>query len=95
MKIDVDIVWNMEVKEFFQRLRHIEAIQANDRYILQRQIDNHLKAKNKKTINNFKDIYDEFSNSMDSIGEIKYSNVELTKEEQLEQHKEVLKKMGF
>jgi len=95
MKVDVDQVWDMEVKEFFLRLRHMESILAEERYILQRQLDNHIKAKNKKTINNFKDIYDEFAKTMGSVSEIKYKKNDYTDEEIKAMHEENLKKLGL
>lgn len=95
MKCDVDKVWDMECKEFFLRLKHMEAILAEDRYIKQRQLDNHIKAKHSKSVNSFSEIYEEFALQMKQIGKIKINNINLTKEEMKQKHKMNLAKMGF
>ena len=93
MKESVDDVMNMNVKDFLLRLTHLEAVLAEQRYINQRQLDNHIKIKNKKTINNFGDIYKEFEECMKSISEVKYIEVKYTKEELEKKHEENLAKI--
>jgi len=93
MKVDIDEVWDMECKEFFKRLKHLEAVLAEERYILQRQIDNQLKTRSKKTVNSFGDIYREFSKQMETVREI--VPFEMTDEQKRKIHEENLKKMGL
>lgn len=95
MKADVDKVWDMECKTFIERLKHLEGVLGEDRYILQRQLDNHIKVSNKDTIKHWKDIYDEFRQPMDAISIYKISDVKLSKEELKEKHIKNLAKMGL
>ena len=95
MNVDVESVWKMEVRTFFLHLKHLKAIQGEENYTLQKQLDNHIKFNHKKTVRNAKDIYDEFSKDINSVGKIKYIDPEYTQEEMKEIHKENLKKFGL
>ena len=94
MKADVDKVWKMEVKEFYIRLKHMEAVVAEDRYITQTQIDNHLYLNNKKTISNFQKIYKDFANCMKSIDEVK-TKKNLSVKDKRKIHEENLATLGL
>jgi hypothetical protein len=93
MKVDVETVWNMTTKEFFLNLKHMESVLAEDRYILQRQLDNKEKLKSAKTADSFGDIYNEFLQQMKAIEIVKTR--EMTKEEMMQAHRENLQKLGL
>jgi len=95
MKTDIDTVRKMTCVDFKENLKHMEAILAEDRYILQRQLDNHTKLTNKDTIKTYIDIYNEFSEQMKTIGVIKQAKGTLTKEEKRKIHEENLAKAGL
>jgi hypothetical protein len=50
----------MEYLIFRELLKYNGVIEAEDRFILQRQLDNHIKVKSKKLVETFTDIYEEF-----------------------------------
>ena len=95
MHVSVESVWQMECKDFLLRMKHLEAILAEDRYILQRQLDNHIKIKSKKTVDSFSDIYTEFAEQMKTVSEFKYKLVEADEETLRKKHAENLKKLGL
>jgi len=95
MNENVDSVWKMTCKDFRSRMKHMEAILAEGRYILQRQIDNNIKLNNKETIKDFTEIYKEFSNQMKEVEVIVFNNKEISNEEKKKIHKENLAKMGL
>ena len=95
MKTDIETVRKMTCIDFKERMKHMEAILAEDRYILQRQLDNHTKLKTKETIKTYLDIYNEFSEQMKTVGVIKQVKGVLTKEEKRKIHEENLAKAGL
>lgn len=50
----------MDYLIFRDYLKYIGVIEAEERFILQRQLDNHIKIKSPKLIDSFTDIYKEF-----------------------------------
>ena len=95
MKTDIETVRKMTCVDFKLALKHMEAILAEDRYILQRQLDNHTKLNTKETIKNYVEIYEEFSEQMKTIGVVKHAKSNLTKEEKRKMHEENLAKTGL
>jgi len=87
----------MDTKDFFQKLNILEGQLAEEKFILQRQLDNHIKFKSKSTKNKWTDIYDEFINQMDRSG--KKITKQLTEEESqkefLEKHRLNMRNQGL
>ena len=93
MSVSVDEVMQMEYKDFKNKLNLVESLLAEERYILQRQLDNHLYLNSKNTINKYTDIYKEFTEQMRKVNV--YSERKLTQDEMKKIHEANLKKLGL
>ena len=97
LHISIDDIMKMDTKDFFQKLNILDGQLAEEKFILQRQLDNHVKYGNKATHDKFIDIYNEFINQMDVTG--KKITKELTEEENqkewLEEHRANMRNQGL
>ena len=89
----VDDVLQMDTRVFFERLNILDGLIAEEKFILQRQLDNHVKYGKKATAGKFTGIYDEFISQMKRSDKTKKK--ELTQEEKLAIHKANLVKLGL
>jgi hypothetical protein len=94
MKVSVNEVWKMDCKTYFKRVEILDVILAEERYILQRQLDNHVKLNYADSIKDFSSIYKEFGDQMGVITETR-QHKEYTEEELEKIWKEKLDKVGF
>lgn len=82
--IPFEYVYRMEFIEFKKIQKQLDVIEAEERFILQRQLDNHIKLKSKQLIQHFGDIYKEFE-------DIIYSEIKIIKKEPPKISKETAK----
>lgn len=91
MKVSTSEIDEMYVIDFNKKLKIMEALLAEERFILQRQLDNHLKINSKNTINKYMDIYKEFEVQMKKITKAR----KLTTEEMKALHEKNLRTLGL
>ena len=84
----------MEYLVFRDLMKFNGIIEAEDRFILQRQLDNHIKVKSKKLVETFTDIYEEFQSVINNDIKIcKKTTQKLSKEEAKERWNKTLGKL--
>ena len=97
MNVKIEEIWEMDTKDFFNKLNILDCQIAEDRYILLRMIDNNLKLKSPTTQDKWLDIYSEFREQMNRSG--KKITKELTEEENqkewLEEHRANMRNQGL
>lgn len=59
-----EAVRNLTMPQFKELQRMLDVIEAEERLILQRQLDNHIKVGNPKLVKDFSNIYEEFQDAI-------------------------------
>lgn len=83
----------MEINIFKRCLNVLNSIHAEERYINQRMLDNHLFANSEKGLKHFNKIYEEFEGIINKEIKLKRIEVELSEEEQRKRWKKMIGKL--
>lgn len=83
----------MEINTFKRCLNVLNAIHAEERYINQRMLDNHLFSNSEKGFKYFNKIYDEFESIINKEIKLKRIEIKISEEEQKKRWKKMIGKL--
>jgi hypothetical protein len=87
-------ILKMDYLKYKEILNVTDVIEAEERFILQRQLDNHIKVNSPKLVKNFTDIYTEFEEVITQNIKIYKKNAQVNAEQAKENWRNQLARLG-
>lgn len=85
---------NLKFKTYREIINNTDILEAEERFVLQRQLDNHIKLQSKELISKFHDIYKEFEEVIEGNIEIVKKTPTISKEQAQNNWRDFMSRMG-